>query len=317
MATKLWAMRGFSGSGKSRRAREIADQNDAVVVNRDMLRMQLLGEWWTGDKEDEDRVTIAEEAQVVAFLKSETSVVIDNTHINPAYLRKWARLATRLGVEFEVVDVHADVDECKRRVYQRWENEMGTPLARYLDPKVIEQQAKRFPVEKWPVVTAEPFIPEPAEYDGTLFKAILVDIDGTVSRNVSRSHYDYTKVLEDEVHEEIAWLVRVLFQLRYFTHGQEEPEIIFMSGRDHTCYDDTVAWLNQHDIPFDRLIMRPADAKDECGNKLPDYLVKYRLFNEHIRDKFDVLFVLDDRQQVVDMWRKLGLKCLQVAPGDF
>ena len=33
--------------------------------------------------------------------------------------------------------------------------------------------------------------------------------------------------------------------------------------------------------------------------------------------KYNVHFVLDDRQQVVDMWRSLGLTVFQVAEGDF
>ena len=31
----------------------------------------------------------------------------------------------------------------------------------------------------------------------------------------------------------------------------------------------------------------------------------------------DVFLVVDDRQKVVNMWRDLGLTCVQVAPGDF
>ena len=31
----------------------------------------------------------------------------------------------------------------------------------------------------------------------------------------------------------------------------------------------------------------------------------------------NVLFILDDRNGVVEMWRSLGLKCLQVAEGNF
>ena len=36
-----------------------------------------------------------------------------------------------------------------------------------------------------------------------------------------------------------------------------------------------------------------------------------------IKDKYQVDYVLDDRNQVVEMWRSLGLTCLQVADGDF
>ncbi|MDJ0647343.1 MAG: hypothetical protein QNJ60_01435 [Xenococcaceae cyanobacterium MO_188.B19] len=39
-------------------------------------------------------------------------------------------------------------------------------------------------------------------------------------------------------------------------------------------------------------------------------------FNTFLID-FRCLFILDDRQQVVDMWRSLGLTVFQVAEGDF
>ena len=48
-----------------------------------------------------------------------------------------------------------------------------------------------------------------------------------------------------------------------------------------------------------------------------DAIVKTELFDAHIRGRYEVLFVLDDRNQVVEMWRVMGLPCLQVAAGDF
>ena len=33
--------------------------------------------------------------------------------------------------------------------------------------------------------------------------------------------------------------------------------------------------------------------------------------------KDDVICVYDDRQKVVDMWREIGLTCMQVAPGEW
>jgi len=57
--------------------------------------------------------------------------------------------------------------------------------------------------------------------------------------------------------------------------------------------------------------MRPA------GNTENDAIIKKRLFDENIRDDYDVRFVLDDRNRVVDMWREIGLTCLQVDYGDF
>lgn len=310
--TTLWVMRGYSGSGKSTKAAEIAKETGAVIVNRDQIRKMLLGSWWTGKKDDEDRVTVAEEAQVTALLKAGVPAVVDATHLDPRYLRKWARLATRLGVDFDVVDVIADTGECKRRVYDRWQHEMGTDSARYLDPKVIDQQVKRYPVEKWPTITAKPFVVEPVEWVEGLPEAIIVDIDGTLAHicEGGRSPYDYTRVSEDLFDDIIGELVT-----DWVEHG-ENRFVLVVSGRDG-CYRETLDWLNQHHVPYWDLLMRPPHARDERGNKLPDYRVKYDLFNRYIRGNFNVRFVLDDRDQVVDMWRKLGLTCLQVAPGDF
>ena len=40
------------------------------------------------------------------------------------------------------------------------------------------------------------------------------------------------------------------------------------------------------------------------------------MFDQIIAPRFDVQFVVDDRQQVVDMWRSLGLRVVQVQdPG--
>jgi hypothetical protein len=55
----------------------------------------------------------------------------------------------------------------------------------------------------------------------------------------------------------------------------------------------------------------------EAGDSRKDSIVKQELYEKHIEPSYDVFVVLDDRNQVVDMWRSLGLVCLQVAPGDF
>jgi hypothetical protein len=92
---------------------------------------------------------------------------------------------------------------------------------------------------------------------------------------------------------------------------------IFVSGRTDRVRAKTVKWLTKHlaplSIPFpSRLYMRSQ------GDRRPDYKVKLDLLHKIEADygaKPDVVF--DDRQQVVDMWRANGVRCCQVAPGDF
>jgi hypothetical protein len=45
--------------------------------------------------------------------------------------------------------------------------------------------------------------------------------------------------------------------------------------------------------------------------------VKLEIFDREIRHKYNVVAVFDDRRQVVEAWRSLGLSVFQVAPGDF
>jgi hypothetical protein len=52
------------------------------------------------------------------------------------------------------------------------------------------------------------------------------------------------------------------------------------------------------------------------GDTRRDSVVKRELL-DRIGEFYDVQAAIDDRQQVVDMWRAAGLLCLQVAPGDF
>lgn len=301
--TRLTCLRGYPGSGKSTIARTLK----GVVVCRDDLRMQLYGRYSVGPK-GEEVVTVAERAMVTRLLHHGESVIVDAMHVNPSYLRSWARVASRHGAEFRVHDVPTPVEDCIKRDRYRL---IGDQSDKVVGEGVIRQIAKRFPMEKWPTVTAdEPFVIEPVEYIPDLADAIIVDVDGTLAHSTGRSPYDYSRVTEDAVDPIIRAILR-------FVDDRQDHEILIVSGRDDTCYAETERWLQDHQIPHDALIMRPTEAKDSRGNKLPDYIVKYNLFNEHIRGKYNVRFVLDDRQQVVDMWRSLGLKCLQVQPGDF
>jgi hypothetical protein len=64
-------------------------------------------------------------------------------------------------------------------------------------------------------------------------------------------------------------------------------------------------------VPYDALFMRPA------GDSRKDSIVKRELFDRHVAGRWAVRGVIDDRRQVVEMWRAMGLMCAQVAPGDF
>lgn len=144
------------------------------------------------------------------------------------------------------------------------------------------------------------YVPRP-----DLDAAIVVDLDGTVAiHGDERGHYEYEKVDGDRPNWPVIDAVQALSNCYY---------IIFMSGREDRCRDITKTWLDKYfKWPVgSTLFMRTT------GDHRPDWIVKSELFDAHVRGNWDIRMVMDDRTQVVNMWRSLGLVCLQVAPGDF
>ena len=90
-------------------------------------------------------------------------------------------------------------------------------------------------------------------------------------------------------------------------------KIAIFSGRSASSKQVTTEWLRFHGVPFDILRMRPTENKWKF---MPDEKLKLQWLNE-MDWKEDVEMVFDDRQKVVDMWREIGLTCMQVAPGNF
>ena len=134
-------------------------------------------------------------------------------------------------------------------------------------------------------------------------RAVIVDVDGTLAHSDSRDVMDFSLVGLDRVDQTIAETVRIF--------SAAGMQILVTSGRKDTCRRQTEVWLAAANIPSDALFMR--DRYDDR----PDVAVKRDLYDRHIRGRFDVHCVLDDRASVVQGWRDLGLTCLQVAPGDF
>jgi hypothetical protein len=136
-------------------------------------------------------------------------------------------------------------------------------------------------------------------------QCILVDIDGTIALRGDRGPHDHDQAMEDGVNWAIVRLVECL--------RDDDLALLLVSGRDEKYRDITEFWLKAHRL-FDYragLLMR---ARFDCR---PDEDVKREIYEQDIKPHFDVLWVFDDRNKVVKMWRDLGLTCLQVADGDF
>lgn len=296
--------RGYPGSGKTTLAREwvAEDPEGRVRLNRDDFRRMMFNASWGLSYKQEQSVTNSQHAAAAVHLVGGRSVIADDTNLRARFARNWADLAVKTGAEFQVIDVTTDADECVRRDAKRIaDGEHG------VGEDVIRMFAQKYPLSRWGEVKPSPRSAEtpPAFYEPDWSKrpAWIVDIDGTLAHMVDRGPYDLDRVGEDTLDDVVSDLVDMF--------RDWNNDIVIVSGREDSCRDLTEKWLADNLVSYEALFMRRAD------DKRPDYIVKAEIFDEHIRDRWNVIGVLDDRDQVVKMWRSIGLKTLQVAEGAF
>lgn len=294
---------GLPGSGKTTAAlgymRELLDKGiNSMRVNQDEIRRTLgWKSWATWDFGGELEKAVGPTKMKMlkeAFEVGIPIVISDDTNLNRKYRDDMVELAKAHGYDFEIRSVETAPDECVRRDALRGDFSVGR--------KVIEKMAARYFAH----------VPVPVDYsrfarviaDEMLAPAVICDLDGTLAWNTSgRSPYDQTRVGEDALNP----TVRKVLRLGYGAYWQ----VIYLSGRSNECRQATEDWLMTHQCPRGPLHMRAAD------DKRPDWIVKGELFDDHVRGKYNVQFVLDDRDQVVKLWRAMGLQCWQVADGNF
>jgi len=86
--------------------------------------------------------------------------------------------------------------------------------------------------------------------------------------------------------------------------------IWIFTGRSTICKAETMKWLKEQNIEPDLVMMR------KQGDFRPDEIVKREMM-EKAGGYNRVAAIFEDRNRVVNMWRKQGFTCYQVADGDF
>ena len=147
-------------------------------------------------------------------------------------------------------------------------------------------------------------------------KKVIFDLDGTLAL------IDIRRDLATKDNGKMDWDVffdpdnidldlpnQTVIDMANLLHSQGYLIYIF-SGRSDKTEDATKDWLDKHNVSYDLLQMRPQGLLYKPDNDLKqDWL--------NVIKKDTVAMVFDDRNQVVDMWRKNGLTTFQVADGDF
>jgi len=151
-------------------------------------------------------------------------------------------------------------------------------------------------------------------------KYVIWDLDGTIADNshrlplIDRNRAGgpdweafYQACDKDIPIEEGVAVLRLFWK-------SDKYKNIFLTGRKETVRDKTRAWLRKVLEPIQAeitLLMRP--EKDHR----PDYQVKAELIEKAGIKPEEIVLAFDDRNQVVDMWRKKGVACYQVKDGDY
>ncbi|WP_100504056.1 AAA family ATPase [Mycobacteroides abscessus] len=280
---KLLMLQGLPGSGKSTYASQLVDASQYVRVNKDDLRAMLHNS--KHSKARETRVLAIRDAVVADALANGQNVVVDDTNFAPVHEIRLRQLAKEHGAQFQTKLIDTPLEVCIDQDLKRL-NSVGQ--------KVILQMYDQY---------LKPKPADPPVIDPDLPYAVICDIDGTLAHMTNRSPYDASKALDDLKDETVHWS---------FARLSENATRIICSGRSDEFRDVTEQWLADHGITYHMLLMRSA------GDVRKDSIVKRELYEQNIKGKYNIRVVLDDRDQVVDMWRnELGLKVFQVAEGNF
>ncbi|ATA71645.1 phosphatase domain-containing protein [Capnocytophaga sputigena] len=302
--SKLLILVGAPGSGKSTFARYfLRTEDNWIRVNRDDFRLMQFGDSLMIPFYEE-RISKMVEASVLTLLKSDTNVIIDATNTSLRTIQDMIHTYTEYAdISFKVFDL--PVDELVKRCDKRYEE-----TGKFISKSVVERNVAnlKHTLEKFD------FAPIPrkvqvattsyATQDKNLPKAVICDLDGTLSLLNGRDPYNAATCDNDLLNEPVAAALKMAKQQGY--------QVILLSGREDKFREPTMRFLDKHQIGYDLLLMRTSNDFRK------DNIIKRELFEGEIQGKYFVEFLLDDRNQVVDMWRKdLHLPCFQVNYGDF
>lgn len=134
-------------------------------------------------------------------------------------------------------------------------------------------------------------------------EAVLIDLDGTLSINDGhRTWYEESKVHRDEVNESLLTILMSLSEVK------KDLKLIYISGRSDSCENLTLDFIEyKAKLKVDKLLMR------KTGDQRKDYVVKKELYENHIKGRYNIIAVFDDRLSVCKMWYDLGLPLLRLG----
>lgn len=145
-------------------------------------------------------------------------------------------------------------------------------------------------------------------------KTVIVDLDGTLCNNRHRQHYmdgpkknwkDFFEAMtHDLVVQEVKWFIKLVFECTDYA-------VVLSTGRPSQYQELTSEWLARNGIPFTILMMRAE------GDGTSDSTCKKNMLKVLRSMGYEPILSIDDRPEVVQMWRDNGVPVWQPDATDW
>jgi len=139
-------------------------------------------------------------------------------------------------------------------------------------------------------------------------KSAIIDLDGTLSDNSHRKHLiegqnkEWRKYLEkaseDELIENVTDFLRDL---------AEDHRIVILTMRSDEVRSQTLDWLKNHEIPFDKLIMLSEGRWEISDSKFK---------REKLDEIEDPVLAIDDKTSNCEVFENQSLRTYTVEDGE-
>lgn len=243
------------------------------------------------------------------------NIIVDRMGFNKQQRANYLTEAKSKGYETEIIVLHQPYQVCLERVLARIGNH----------ETIVDEKGARSALQLFFTKYERPTIDEADKItfvypEGPKRKAVICDLDGTLCNIEHRRHFvrpidgkkkDWVSfnraISEDTVNEWCAVLLQAISS-RY--------EIVYCSGRNENERRNTVEWLKKHRLAAFGYDWAPIYMRNRDDSR-QDAIIKEIILDFEILTRYEPQFMIDDRSQVVNMWRKRGFVCLQCDEGNF
>jgi|SRR5579859_418706 len=307
---KILVLKGAPASGKSSYCRELMRKEPGQWkrVNNDALREAL--DFGIFSSENEKVIKNTRNFLIKESLQKDINLIIDNVNANKENFEDVCKIAKEINKDIHVLEkcFYEDLATLIERDSQRigaarvgeeivkkfWKKLNGKQFQNYL-PREEFFYKRNHAMDK---------IISPMIQDDNLPSAIISDLDGTLAKIGNRSPYSAANC--DTVDTPISSTletVKLYYQAGY--------KIIFCTGRMEVDREPTVRFI-ENCLPNVNYLLLMRTTNDQRK----DSIIKEELFNNHIKNKYNVKLVMDDRLSVCRLWFNMGLNLFRVGDPD-